>query len=86
MKEQYEKALASCKKALDQNPNDLFAYVDHAATYILMGRKEEASDAAAEVLKRSPNFSIEHFVKGLPFKKQSENERLINALRQAGLK
>ena len=86
MKEQYEKALSSCKKALDQNPNDLFACVDLAATYILMGRKEEASDAAAEVLKRSPNFSIEHFVKGLPFKKQSENERLINALREAGLK
>ena len=86
IKEQYEEALSSCKKALDQNPNDLFAYVDLAATYILMGHKEKARDAAAEVLKRHPNFSIKHFVEGIPFKKKSENERLINALRKAGLK
>jgi adenylate cyclase len=86
IKEQYGEALVSIKKALDQNPSDLFAYVDLAATYVLMGRKEEARDAAAEVLKRHPNFSIEHFVEGIPFKKQSENERLINALRKAGLK
>jgi adenylate cyclase len=86
IKEQYEEALASYKKARDQNPNDLFVYVDLAATYILIGNKEKARDAAAEVLKRHPKFSIKHFVESIPFKKQSENERLINALRQAGLK
>ena len=86
IKEQYEEALSSCKKALEQNPKDLFAYVDLTATYILMDDKESARDAAAEVLKRHPNFSIKHFVSGLSFKKKSENERLINALRKAGLK
>jgi adenylate cyclase len=86
IKEQYEEALASCKKALDQNPKDLFGYVDLAATYILIGNKERARDAAAEVLKRHPKFSIKHFVNSIPFKKQSENELLIKALRKAGLK
>ncbi|MGD8882471.1 MAG: adenylate/guanylate cyclase domain-containing protein [Desulfobacterales bacterium] len=86
IKEQYEEALASCKKALDQNPKDLFAYVDLAAIYILIGNEESARVAAAEVLKKHPKFSIKHFVESIPFKKQSENELLINVLRKAGLK
>ena len=86
IKEQYEEALASCKKALDHNPKDLFAYVDLAAIYILIGNEESARVAAAEVLKRHPKFSIKHFIESIPFKKQSENERLINALLKAGLK
>jgi tetratricopeptide (TPR) repeat protein len=86
IKEQYDEAIASYKKALEQNPHDLFVYVDLAATYILMGDKESARAAAAEVLKTHPNFSVKHFVNGIPFKKKSENERLIDALRKAGLK
>jgi adenylate cyclase len=84
--EQYEAAIAAYKKATTLNPNDLFVYVDLAATYTLAGDEEKASEAAAEVLKRHPKFSINHFVNSIPFKKQSENERLISALRKAGLK
>jgi len=86
IREQYEAAIAAYKKAATRNPNDLFVYVDLAATYILVGNEEKARDAAAEVLKRHPKFSIKHFVNSIPFKKQSENERLINALLKAGLK
>ena len=86
IKEQYDAAIAAYKKAAAHNPNDLFVYVDLAATYILAGNEQKAQDAAAEVLKRHPKFSIKHFVNSIPFKKQSENERLINALLKAGLK
>jgi len=86
IKEQYDAAIAAYKKAATRNPNDLFVYVDLAATYILVGNEKKARDAAAEVLKRHPKFSIKHFVNSIPFKKQSENERLINALLKAGLK
>ena len=86
IREQYEAAIAAYKKAVKQNPNDMFVYVDLAATYILQGNEEKARDATAEVLKRHPKFSIKHFVNSIPFKKQSENERLINALLKAGLK
>jgi adenylate cyclase len=86
IKEQYNAAITAYKKATTRNPNDLFVYVDLAATYILVGNKEKAREAAAEVLKRHPKFSIKHFVNSIPFKKQSENERLINALLKAGLK
>jgi adenylate cyclase len=86
VREQYEAAISAYKKAATRNPNDLFVYVDLAATYILAGNEKKARDAAAEVLKRHPKFSIKHFVKSIPFKKQSENELLIKALRKAGLK
>ena len=86
IREQYEAAIAAYKKAATINPNDLFVYVDLAATYTLAGNEEKARDAAAEVLKRHPKFSIKHFVNSIPFKKQSENELLIKALSKAGLK
>jgi adenylate cyclase len=86
IRQQYEAAISAYKKAATRNPNDLFVYVDLAATYILVGNEEKARNAAAEVLKRHPKFSIEHFVKSIPFKKQSENDLLVKALRKAGLK
>jgi len=33
-----------------------------------------------------PKFSVERYAKGIPFKDQAETERLIEALRKAGLK
>jgi adenylate cyclase len=82
----YEKALAECRKALSRSPENILARVETAATYSLSGREEEARTAAAEVLRIQPTFTVERYVKGLPFKNQSENERLANALRKAGLK
>jgi len=82
----YEKALAECRKALSRSPDNIFARAEIAATYSLSGREEEARTAAAEVLRLHPTFTVERYVKGLPFKKQSENERLANALYKAGLK
>ena len=50
-----------------------------------LDRKEEAHKAAAEVLRIDPNFSIEYFAKTSPIKAQADRERLIGALRKAGL-
>jgi len=51
-----------------------------------LGREEEARAAAAEVLRLDPKFSVEYFVKTLPLKNKADTERLIDALRKAGLK
>jgi adenylate cyclase len=83
---QYAEAIAEFKKVLNRSPNSLGAWIGLASTYSLMGRNEEAREAAAKVLKINPNFSSERFIMALPFKKDSENERIINALRMAGLK
>jgi adenylate cyclase len=85
MTEQYEQAIESYKKALNRSPVDVFAHVELAATYALLGREEKAREKAADVLKLHPKFSIERYTKGVPFKEQSETERLAKALRKAGL-
>jgi adenylate cyclase len=56
------------------------------ASYILLGREEEARVAAADVLRINPNFSVEQYVRGLPLKDQLQAERYIETLRKAGLK
>ena len=86
MTEQYEEAISEFKRVLRSSPNSLMAWIGLASTYSLMGRNEEAREAAAEVLRIKPKFSSERFIYSLPFKNQSENERIINALRKAGLK
>jgi adenylate cyclase len=81
----YEDALDVSKQALHLNPDDLSAHLSLAVTYGLLDRKAEAHEAAAEVLRIDPNFSIEYFAKTRPIKDPADRERLIGALRKAGL-
>jgi tetratricopeptide (TPR) repeat protein len=83
---QYDEAISAFKKALQGSPNSPGAWIGLASTYSLLGQEEEARAAAAKILKINPKFSSERFIMSLPFKNQSENERIINALRKAGLK
>ena len=48
--------------------------------------EREASARAAEVVRINPKFSVDSYAKTLPYKNQSETDKLINALRKAGLK
>ena len=52
----------------------------------MMGREKEARAEAAEVLRINPKFSLDYFVKTLPYKDQKVINNLIDALRKAGLK
>lgn len=81
----YEEALTVMKKALTLTPN-LDIHLGLAALYSTLGRKEEAQAEAAEVLRMSLNFSVDAWGKILPFKNPADLERLLAALRKAGLK
>ena len=85
MTKQYNEAISEFKKALQGSPNNPGAWIGLASTYSLLGQEKEAREAAAKLLKINPKFSSERFIMALPFKCQSENERIINALRMAGL-
>jgi hypothetical protein len=52
----------------------------------MMGREKEARAEAAEVLRINPKSSLDSLAKMLPYKDQSQNDKVINALRKAGLK
>jgi hypothetical protein len=54
--------------------------------YSLSGRDEEARTQAAELLRISPKFSVEKFKKKLTYKREEDRERVLSALRKAGLK
>ena len=82
----YEEAVSANKKALQRSPDNIFAHLNLAANYILMGREDEARAEAAEVLRINPKFSLDSFAKIIPFKDQSVIDNFINALRKAGLK
>ena len=55
---QYEEAISAHKKAIYKQPTFLFAHLGLAASYVYLGREEEAHTEAAEVLKIDPGFSL----------------------------
>ncbi len=82
----FEQAVSTFKKALQRAPNHMFAHLYLAATYSKMGREKEARAEAAEVLKINPKFSVDYWVKMVPYKDQWVRDKYIDAFRKAGLK
>ena len=82
----YEKAIEINQKILQKQPNQMFPHLQLAATFMLMGKEEEARLHAAEVLRIDPKFSLERYSKTLPWKNREEVDRVIDAARKAGLK
>jgi adenylate cyclase len=84
----FEEAVLAYKKGIQRAPNFIVAHVGLGTTYSLMGREKEARAEAEEVLRINPNFSLDHFARtGLKsYKDQSEIDKIVNAMRKAGLK
>ena len=83
---QYEEAITRCKKAILQEPDALFAHIMMAVVYVFSGHEEEARTEANEVLRINPKFSLDKLAKAPTYKKKTDRERLLGALRKAGLK
>ena len=86
MMRRHEEAIVTCKKAVELSPKDLAAHITLAIAYSSLDRLYEARAAASEVLKLSPNFSVDHFAKALPYKNEADRGFMADALRKAGLK
>jgi len=82
----FEEAVSAYRKALQRSPDNILAHIALAATYSMMGRGQEASAEAAEVLRLNPKFSVDNYARTLPYKDQSRIDQFIDALRKAGLK
>jgi len=57
-----------------------------ASSCQLAGREEEAREAAEELLRINPAFSLERLAQPTPNKDRALADRFIEALRRAGLK
>ncbi len=56
------------------------------ASYNMLGRIEEAKEAAQQWLKSEPTFSLSSYKYGRLYKSSEDSTRLYEALRKAGLK
>jgi adenylate cyclase len=84
--ERYEEGIAAVKKALQLSPNNVLAHIALATVYSYAGREDEARSAAADLMRINPNFSLVRYAKELPWKEGPRKDRIMEALRQAGLK
>jgi adenylate cyclase len=82
----YEEAISTYKTALSFSPNAVNYHAGQAANYVLAGHMEEAQAKATEVLRIDHKFSLESWRKGQLYKDQAYLEKLIYAMRKAGLK
>ena len=81
----HEEAIEEFKKVLHRNQNNLGARLRITAAYSLLGREEEASTSASEVLRINPKFSVNMHTNYLPYKNKKDLEQYAEALRKAGL-
>ncbi|HKV56187.1 MAG TPA: tetratricopeptide repeat protein, partial [Candidatus Binataceae bacterium] len=81
----YQEGVTALKRSVSVNPNFLATHLILAATYVELGRDQEARAEAAEVMRISPQFINVPPEKG-PLKNKAFAERLYNDCRKAGLK
>jgi len=82
----FQEAVSAYKKAIKREPNNFPAHLLLAATYSMMGLEKEAQSEAEEVLRLNPKYSVDYFAKISPYKDQTETDKIMDALRKAGLK
>jgi len=83
---QYSAAAKALMRAVERKPDSFLANTYLTATYSLANRENEVRKQVGEVLLIDPNFSVAKFENHLFFKNQADADRILNALRKAGLK
>lgn len=81
----YEDAVTTLKRRLTRNPNSDTAHVLLAACHGQLGRSEEAQTEWRGALRISPEYSLEHRRKALPYRNPGDFERVVDGLRKAGI-
>ena len=81
----YEESIVTWKQVIDRfGPLELREGFLTAA-YSELGRNDEAKAMAQQLLKRHPKFSVSSWKYARTYKNPEDTERLLNALRKAGL-
>jgi tetratricopeptide (TPR) repeat protein len=79
---QYDEAIIHLGRSPD-TPAWVHGYL--AGCYALTDQKDQAASHVAEVLRQAPDFSAIQFLAKEPFKRSSDQNRLLDGLRKAGL-
>jgi adenylate cyclase len=82
----YTEAIPMFKRHLARYPNNLGAHANLIVDYTELGRDQQAREEAAEVLRISPQFSLDLFMQRAVQKDQPYRKRFYADLAKAGLK
>jgi len=80
-----EEAVACYRESIKRESGYLAAYVNLASALGELGWLEDAREAAREVLRQEPAFTIAAYTSGLSYRNPADLERIAEGLRQAGL-
>jgi adenylate cyclase len=81
-----EEALPWARRALQENPNWPGPHLTLIAGLWLLGRHEEAREAARRHVEMFPRFSIHRYLEATPYRRTPEQQRyFFGPLREAGL-
>jgi len=80
-----KEAIATCEKGLKRQPDDLNSHVIMSAVFGSCGREAEARKEGSEVLRINPKFTVEPYMRNIPYKNPSDRDRVAQGLRKAGL-
>ncbi len=85
---QWEQAIEWCNRSIAGNPADFFPLVDLAAAHAWLGHDKEAKEAAAQLQKVYPGFTVQtwagiHWTDDPTF--NAQYARIVEGLRKAGL-
>jgi adenylate cyclase len=81
-----EEAIPPLRQFVSRYPNILDSHLTLAAVYSELGKAAEARAEASEVLRINPRFSLKVHGQRVPITDPVALERLLAALRKAGLK
>ena len=82
----YAEAIPIFKLHLAHYPTDVIARVNLILDYTELGREQEAREEAAEILRISPQLSLEVLYQRAPQKDEAYRKRFVADARKAGLK
>jgi TolB-like protein len=84
--QRYQEAIETFKRSVAHNPEALPAHLYLAACYGLLGKDAPARESMAEVYRIHPDFSMAWVQTYFPYKRAADLDRLVDGLRQAGLR
>ncbi|MEW6668377.1 MAG: tetratricopeptide repeat protein [Thermodesulfobacteriota bacterium] len=81
----YEESISNLKKSVEKYGSGANRDPFLIASYSMLGRMDEAKEAAQEWLKANPTFTLSSYGFGRLYKRPEDRDRLFEALRKAGL-
>ena len=80
-----EEAIAVAKEVLNRDQNDLDALLILACASAVIGRMNDAHQAAREIIRVKPGFTLDEYAKLQPYKNPRILKKILQTLQTAGL-